>query len=114
MDDEPWRLVEFEFGWGLVFAYLAGGDVGCVVILTTNGDPGESAEHRELADVIECIGDGTLEKLFRGDVELRVAGKIVVETLQRVEETLDFIGPWQRRGIVPGGFAFGHGERPIE
>ena len=88
-----YELVEFEFGSGLVFAYLAGGDVGAVVILTTNGDTGESAKHRELADVIERIGDGTLEKFFGGDVELRVAGEIVVETLQRVEETLDFIGP---------------------
>ena len=106
--------IEFEFWGRLVFADAARLDVCLVIIFAADGDAGKTTKNGKLTDMVEHIGDGTLEKFFGGDVELVGAGEIVVETLEGVEETLDFIGPGQGCGIMPSLLAFGHGQGPVE
>ena len=108
------RLVEFEIGLGLVWAQAAGGDIGLEIVFTLDGSACHAAEHGELADVVEGVGDGTLKEFFGGGVEGFGTGEIVVELLEGSEKAVDFVLPAQGVGIVPCGLALGHGERPIE
>lgn len=60
------RLFEGLDGRWLVSAYLASGYVGDVVVFAVDGAAGEATEHGELADVAECVGDGTLHEALDG------------------------------------------------
>src|SRR6266702_2334966 len=53
--------LEFAVRGGLVQSDAAGGDVGFEIVFTLNGRAAEAAEHGDLADVIEGVGDGALE-----------------------------------------------------
>jgi hypothetical protein len=101
-------------GRRLVLADTAGGDVCLEIIFAADGEAGNAAKDGELSDVIESVGERTLEEFFGWGVKLFGAGEKVIEALERVEEALDFVGPGKGLRGVPGGLAFGHGEGPIE
>ena len=46
-------------------ADAASGDVRSEIIFAPDGGAAEAAEHGDLADVIEGIGDGALKEAFR-------------------------------------------------
>ncbi len=98
----------------MVGADAAGGDVGFEIVLAKDGRASETPEHGDLADMIQRVGDRTLEEAFGGTVERLGRGQVIVEFLQSGEEALDFSVPGKRRGVVPGLLALRDGERPIE
>ena len=94
--------------------YLACGDGGNVVVFAADGRAGKAAEHGELAGVGEGVGDGSLEEALDGRQDRFIGSQVLVEGAERGEEPLLLFGPGERLGIVPGGFALRHGERPVE
>jgi hypothetical protein len=72
--------VKFEFRRRLLFANSAGGNIRLVIVFPANGDTGKAAEHRKLANVVQGIGQWTLEKFFGRGVKLLRAGEKVVES----------------------------------
>jgi hypothetical protein len=106
--------LEFAAGSGLVKADAAGGDVGLEVVFAFDGRAGETAEHGELADVIEGVGDGALEETFRWAVERFGRGEEIVKLFYRPKKALDFAAPWQRCGSVPGLLALRDRKSPVE
>src|SRR2546427_4347246 len=58
------RLFEFAARSGLVEAEAPDGDVGIVIVFAHDGGAGEAAEHGDLANVIEGVGDGSLKNSF--------------------------------------------------
>jgi len=57
--------LEFAVRGGLFGADAASGDVRSEIIFAPDGGAAEAAEHGDLADVIEGIGDGALKEAFR-------------------------------------------------
>jgi len=108
------ELVELELGLGLVLSDVAGGDIGLKIVFTLDGIAGHAAKHGELADMVQGVGDGTLEEFFGGGVERVVTGEISVEAAEGGKEALSFVVPGQGLGAMPNAFTLGHGERPIE
>ena len=47
-------------------------------------------------------------------MELLRTREKIIEAFEGIEETLHFVGPRQRFGVVPRRFTFGHGQRPVE
>src|SRR6266705_4021031 len=105
---------EFAARGGLVQSDAAGGDVGFEIVFTLNGRAAEAAEHGDLADVIEGVGDGTLEEAFDGLVERLGGGEIIVELFYGGKEALDFGVPRQWCRVMPGLLALGDGKRPLK
>lgn len=97
----------------MVRAYAAGGDFGHGVVFSLDGEAGEAAEHRQLADVSQRIGDGALEEFFYGGVERLFGGKVVIEGFKGGEEAVHFPVPFEGLGVVPGFCAAGNGKRPV-
>lgn len=106
--------IKFEFGRGLVLANAAGGDICLEIVFAADGDTGKPSKNGELADVIQHVGERTLEKFFGGGVKRLSASKIVIEALEGIEEALDFVGPGEGLRVVPSGLTFGHGEGPVK
>lgn len=75
------RLIEFAAGGGLLRAHASGGDGGFVIVFTFDRASREAAEHSELADVRERVGDGTLQEAFDGSLQRLRGGQEVVELL---------------------------------
>ena len=107
-------LIEFAAGCGLAKADAAGGDVGFEIIFALDWGAGQAAEHGELANVREGVGNGALQEAFDGSVERLGGGQIIVEFFQGGEEAIDFGVPGEWRGVVPGLLALGDGKRPVE
>jgi len=59
------------YGFGLDGVDLADGDSGDVEVFATCGRAGEAAEHGELADVSERVGDGALHEPLNGRLDGR-------------------------------------------
>ena len=103
---------------GLRVVDTAYSDGGNVVIFAADGRAGEAAEHGELADVGESVGDGALEKAIKRRIEGRIdrviGSQILIEGAEGGEKSLLLFGPCEGLGIVPGGSSLHHGERPVE
>ena len=63
----------------MVFGEAAGSDVCLEIVFAFDGCAGEAAEHGDLADMVEGIGDGSLKELRGRDVERFCALQEVVE-----------------------------------
>ena len=63
----------------MVFAYAAFGDVGYDQVFAADWDASDAAEHGDLTDVGEGVGDGTLQEFFGGELDGRVGGEEIVE-----------------------------------
>jgi len=59
-----------------------------VIVLRADRSPGETPEHRDLADVRQSVRNRSLEELFRRISERRVGGEVRLEAFQRLEESL--------------------------
>ena len=100
-------FLEFTLWGSLVLTNAARSDICLEVVFARDGRAVESAQHGDLADVSEGVGDGALEELFRGGVERLAGVEIVVKITESLEEAIYFLSPGQRLGIVPGLFALG-------
>lgn len=98
----------------MVLANPADGDFSDVEIFSSRGAAGEAAEHGQLADVGEGVGDGALEEALDGGVERSVGGQVGIEGLEGGEEALLLLRPGERLGVVPGLRAYGDGKRPVK
>src|SRR5215472_5548122 len=107
-------LVEFAAGNGLFGADTASDDVGFEIVFAQNGGAGQAAQHCNLSDVTERVGDGALEEAFEGPVEGLGRRQVVVEFLYRSEKPLDFGVPAQGCGVVPSLLAVRDRERPVK
>src|SRR6266567_1484626 len=105
---------EFAVRGGLLEPDAAGGDVRFEIVFTFDRGAGEAAEHGDLADVIEGVGDGALEEAFDGLMERLAGGEIIVELFYGGKEALDFGVPRQWCGVMPGLLALGDGKRPLK
>jgi hypothetical protein len=105
---------EFAARGGLFGADAAGDDVGFEVVFAENGRAGETAEHGDLADVSERVGDGSLKEAFGGAVKRFGGGEIVVEFFYGGIEAVDFRVPGKGRGVMPRLLTFRGGESPIK
>src|SRR2546427_8785305 len=108
------RSLEFAAGSGLIDANAPDGDVGLVIVFTHDGGADEAAEHRDLADVIEGIGNRTLEEASRRGVHLFGRSEVIVEFCQGGKKPGNLGVPRQWRGVVPSLLAFCDGERPVK
>ena len=72
----------------LVGRYLPCGYVGDVVVFAVHGASGEAAEHGQLADVAECVGDGALDEPLDGGFDFPTGGQKGVERAEGLEEAL--------------------------
>jgi hypothetical protein len=106
--------VEFAAGCGLVEADASGGDVGFEIVFAFDRGAGQAAEHGDLADVREGVGDGALQEAFDGSVEWLGRGQVIVEPFQGGEEAFDFGVPGEWCGVVPGLLPLGDGKRPVK
>lgn len=95
-------------------AHLAHGDRGNVVVFSADGSAGQAAQHGELANMREGVGDGALEEAIDGRVEFGTRREVGIEGAKRGEKPLLFGGPRKRLGVVPGGTSLHHGNRPVE
>ena len=90
------------------------GDVSSEIALTQDRGAGETAEHGDLADMIEGVGDRALEESFRRSVKQFGSGQMVVKLFHGRKKSFDFGVPCQRRGVVPGLFALRDRKGPVE
>jgi hypothetical protein len=107
-------LLEGFYRFGLNGVDLADGDCGEVKIFTASGRTGDAAEHGELASVAKRICDGALHEPVNMHVNFRGRRKVGVKGGKCAEEALLLLWPRDGLGVVPGGIALGHGERPVE
>ena len=98
----------------MVGADPASDDVGFQIVFAEDGRASQAAEHGDLADVIQRVGDGALEKAFGGTVERFGRGEAVVELLDGGEEAVNFGVPGKRCRVLPGLLALCDGERPVK
>jgi hypothetical protein len=106
--------LEFAAGSGLVEADAAGGDVRLEIVFAFDGAAGEAAEHGDLADVVERVGDGALEKAFGWRVERFGGCQVIVDFFHRRKKAIDFGIPGQRCRVMPNLLALRDRDRPIE
>src|ERR1043165_1435570 len=69
---------------GLLRADAPGGDVRLVIVFAANRRVRETAQHRDLSDVRQRVGNRTLKQPLCADCKRRVGPQVVVEFLQRV------------------------------
>lgn len=98
----------------LFLANAAGDDIGFEIVLAEDGRAGEAAEHGNLADVREGVGDRALEEASQSAIKWLSRSKTVVEFFYGAVEAVDFGVPRERHGVVPGLLALRDGESPIE
>ena len=67
-----------------------------------------------MADMIEGVGDRTLEESFCRSVKQCGSGQMVVKLFHGRKKSFDFGVPCQRRGVVPGLFALRDRKGPVE
>ncbi len=91
-----------------------GGAVSSEIALTHDRGARETAEHGDLADMIEGVGDRALEESFRRSVKQFGSGQMVVKLFHRRKKSFDFGVPCQRRRLVPGLFALRDRKGPVE
>ena len=108
------RKLEGLHGFGLDGVDLADGDGGDVEVFSTGWRAGEAAEHGELADVGEGVGDRALHEALNGRLDGRGRGEVGIEGGESGEETLLLLRPGEELRVVPGGVSLGHGERPVK
>src|SRR6266567_2761063 len=111
---EIWESLEFAAGGGLLKADAPGGDFGFEIVFALHRGAREAAKHGDLADVRERVGDGGLQKSFRGRMQRLGGSEVVIEFFHGRKKAIDFGAPRQRCGVVPGLLALGHGKRPIK
>src|SRR6185295_10090112 len=108
------RSVELPPRRGLLGADAAGGDVGLEVVLAAHGRAGQPAEHGELADVREGVGDRPLEELLRREPQRRLRGQERVDAGEAVEEPRGPLLPGHGRHLAPDVLAFQQVVHPVE
>jgi len=114
LGDPGGRRLEGLYGFGLNGVDLADGDGGDVEVFSACGRAGKAAEHGELADVGERVGDGALHEALDGRLDRRGGGEVSVECGESSEESLLLLRPGEELRVVPGGVSLGHGERPVK
>jgi len=62
----------------------------------------------------ESIGNGALHEPFDGRLDGTGRCEVCIEGGEGGEETLLLLRPCEGLGVVPGGVALGHGERPVK
>src|SRR5258708_2751232 len=88
--------------WSRLLLSRAADDDFCrVEVLARDLGAGEPAQHRQLADVRQRVGDRALEQSLRLACERLIRREVVVEPLQRVVEAGDLCVPLERRRVVP-------------
>lgn len=108
------RLVKFAARSGLIRADAARGDFCLVVVLSFDRSAREAAQHGELSDVVEGIGNRSLEEFFGRLAERLGRGEVVVELLESPMKAGDFGIPSERLGIMPNLLAARDGKTPVE
>src|SRR4051812_4138939 len=106
--------VELERTLGLVGSDSSRSDVGFRVNLGPHGRQRLPSHDRELPDVRQHVGNGTLEQLLRRRTERRVRREVSVELQQRRVEAVDFLSPHLRLRLRPLRAALRHSQRPVE
>jgi hypothetical protein len=101
-------------GHRLFEAQPTGDNVRLVIVFAEDRRAREAAEHGDLANVVERIGNGALEEAFERAVERLARGEVVVKPFCGGEETVDFGVPRQGPRVVPGLIAFGDRQGPVE
>ena len=101
-------------GDGLICADLANGDLRDEEIFAACRTVGETAEHRNLADVRECVGDRPLKETFRFNMQRLTRREVVVEGLERVEKASHLLRPRKGRGVAPPLTSLHRAECPVE
>lgn len=95
-------------------ADATGGDFGFEIVFPFDRGSGETAEHGDLADMSQSVGNRTLEDAFNGCVEFLGRGEEIVKLLKGGEKAFNLGIPGQGRGIVPGLIALRDGKRPVK
>jgi hypothetical protein len=85
----------------LILANAPGHDRRSCVILTADRRPRQPAQHRDLPDVPQRVGDRSLKDLLGGNVQTLAASKAPVEPLEGSEKPRYLLVPRQRDGVVP-------------
>lgn len=106
-------LVELPSGSRLIGTNLTGFDIRSKVVFTPDRLPEETPKHRDLSDMGDGIGDGTLDKAFRRSHERRGTGQVIVQSLQARVEPSELGTVLPGRLIVPDLLSFRHGKGPI-
>src|SRR5882724_7157724 len=88
-----WASIEFAPGCGLLRTDPPRRNVGSEITLASNGPAGHAAEHHDLPDMGEGIGDGALQEPLGRSVQGLGGGQVVVEALQPGEEPGSFLFP---------------------
>ena len=101
-------------GRGLVGGDLAGGNGGYKEVFAAGGAAGKAAEHGELADMGEGVGNGPLHEAFDGDFDFAAGGEKGVERAQGLKEAFLLLLPDGRLRGVPAFFAESSGEGPVK
>jgi len=101
--------VELAVGWGLVRPHAPEGDFGAMVVFPTDRATGHAAQHGDLPDMGQGVGDGALEQFVQGFRKGRIRSQIGIEAFQSAEEALHFAVPNERRGVMPDFLALDYG-----
>jgi hypothetical protein len=84
------------------------------VILSANWRARNPPQHRYLADMRQCIGNGRLEQHFGRSAERRTRREIFIECREGREKSCNVIIPFAGIRCIPRFLALRDGERPIE
>ena len=114
MGDALLRSIEFSYRSLLFRAHAPGGDMGEKIVFAAHRAAGQAAEHSNLADVRERVGDGPLKQFLGRKSKGFLRRQAPVESPERGKEARDFPLPGLRRRIAPNVFPLGKADRPIE
>lgn len=95
-------------------AYSPGRNLRDVEIFTAHRRSGQPAQHRDLPDVRQRIGNRPLKQLLGPRFERAVGSQIVFECFERGKEAVYFVMPCQRLRIAPLLLAARDRQCPIE
>src|SRR5436190_1954095 len=102
----PPNLIKLAFGRFLICSNAACFDLRSRVVLAFDRLPGDSPQHRQLADVRQRVRDWTLKKPLAICGQLAFRSEIVIELAQRRVKSLDLLRPRKGFRVVPGLIAF--------
>ena len=107
-------LLEFLSRSGLLRANAARGDLGKEIVFASNGFSEHPAKHGNLADVSECVGDGSLKQLFGAETKRFAGSESPIEGFEPSKEAGDFFVAGQRVRLVESVLAIGKLDSPIQ
>src|SRR5437868_8011898 len=110
----PGRSVELHPRTRLLRSDASRGDVRLEIVLALHGRAREAPEHRDLADVRQCVRDRPLEQLLDGAAERLLRGESLVESAETLEEARRLRFPRDRLRGVPRGLATSERARPVQ